>query len=155
MHTQGKSEAAMETAPAVAEHERIASSAIDDRQPSREGRPQKQQNGLESGTDLGSHVEPVARSSDQSDGSSFTRKEGLQRHLQRYPPPPGPPPSPVRALRRGKTSPKTSSSSHSRRHCERSTREQEGGRLTNQVVSSVKNSLVRVIDTASKPVSKK
>ncbi|CAN0010882.1 unnamed protein product, partial [Ectocarpus sp. 8 AP-2014] len=138
-HAQGASEAAAETAPAIAKHERIANSAIDDRQPLREGQQQQQhqhqQHGLEPGMDLGSHVEPIARSSDQSDGSNFARKGGLQRHLQRYPPPPGPPPSPIRALRQGKTSPMTASSSQSRRHRECSAREQDCGRLTNQVVA--------------------
>ncbi|CAM9678689.1 unnamed protein product, partial [Ectocarpus fasciculatus] len=136
--TQGESEAAAETAPAIAKHEWIANSAIHDRQTSREGQQQQQQqpHGLEPAVDLGSHVEPIARSSDQSDGSNFTRKGGLQRHLQRYPPPPGPPPSPIRALRRGKTSPKTASSSQSRRHRERSTHEQACGRPTNQVVAA-------------------
>ncbi|CAM9414868.1 unnamed protein product [Ectocarpus sp. 4 AP-2014] len=133
---QGASQAAAETAPAIAKHERIANSAIDDRQPLREGQQQQQQqHGLESAMDLGSHVEPIARSSDQSDGSNFARKGGLQRHLQRYPPPPGPPPSPIRALRQGNTSPKTASSSISRRHRERSARGQDCGRLTNQVVA--------------------
>ncbi|CAN0463028.1 unnamed protein product, partial [Ectocarpus sp. 12 AP-2014] len=135
--TQGASEAAAETAPAIAKHERIANSAIDDRQPLREGQQQQQQqqqqHGLEPAMDLGSHVEPIARLSDQSDCSNFARKGGLQRHLQRYPPPPGPPPSPIRALRQRKTSPKTPCSSQSRRHRERSAREQDYGRLTNQV----------------------
>lgn len=154
-HAQGASEAAAETAPVIAKHERIANSAIDDRQPLREGQQQQHhQHGLEPAMDLGSHVEPIARSSDQSDGSNFARKGGLQRHVQRYPPPPGPPPSPIRALRQGKTSPMTASSSQSLRHRERSAREQDCGRLTNQVVSNVKQSVIGVSDIASKPVSK-